>query len=94
VGDCCLCPHYHRSNDTTKDQFYDTLSDLVIVIPACNVILILGDFNAQVNCDFSNWKGTIDQRNFPTNDGLPMKNGLRFLLFCYHHRLTIASTFF
>ncbi len=32
-------------NDVTKDQFYDTFSNLVVAIPARNVTLILGDFN-------------------------------------------------
>jgi hypothetical protein len=81
-------------NDIAKDQFYDTLSILVVAIHAHNVTFILGDFNAQVDCDFSNWKGTIGQHNFPTKDGLPTKNGMRLLSFCGHHRLTIASTFF
>jgi propanediol utilization protein len=40
-------------NDVTKYQFYDMFSDLVVAIPACDVMLILGDFNAQVNSDFS-----------------------------------------
>jgi hypothetical protein len=68
--------------------------DLVITIPARDVMLILGDFNVQISCDFSNWKGTIGQHNFPTKNGFPMKNGLKLLSFYYHHRLTIASTFF
>ncbi len=41
-------------NDVAKVQFYDTLSDLVIGIPARDVTLILGDFNVQVDCDFFN----------------------------------------
>lgn len=46
-------------NDIAKDEFYDTFSDMVATIPTRNVTLILGDFNTQVDCDLSNWKGTI-----------------------------------
>ncbi len=81
-------------NDTTKDKFYDTFSDLVVAILARDLTLILGDFNAHVSCDFSNWKGIIGWHNFPTKDSLPMKNGLKFLLFCCHHYPMIAFTFF
>jgi hypothetical protein len=81
-------------NEAAKDQFYEALSDLIAAIPARDLTLILGDFNAQVGCDFSKWKGTIGRHNFPTKDDLPTKNGLRFLSFCRHYCLTIASTFF
>ncbi len=81
-------------NDVAKDQFYDMFSNLVVAILTRNVMLILEDFNAQVGCDFSNWKGTIGQHSFPTKNSLPTKNGLRLFLFYRHHRLMIASAFF
>lgn len=81
-------------NEAAKDQFYDALSDLIAAIPARDVTLILGDFNAQVGCDFSNWKGTIGRHSFPTKNGLPTENVLRLLSFCCHYHLTIVSTFF
>jgi hypothetical protein len=81
-------------NDIAKYQFYDMFSDLVVTIPARDVMLKLGDFNAQISYDFSNWKGIIGQHNFPTKDDLPTKNGMRLLSFYRHHRLTITSTFF
>jgi hypothetical protein len=41
-------------NDIAKYRFYGTFLNLVVTILACDVMLILGDFNVQIGCDFSN----------------------------------------
>ena len=62
-------------------------------IPASDVGLILGDFNAQLGSDHSSWKGIIGRHSFFSEDG-PTDNGLRLLSFSCDHHLAVASSFF
>jgi hypothetical protein len=81
------------SPDEDCDAFYEALADTVSLIPSRDMVLILGDFNAQTGGDNSEWKGTLGRHAFYREAG-PTENGIRLLSFCRYHNLTVASSFF
>ena len=46
-------------SDETKEQFHDTLSDVIKDVPSSDKLLLLGDFNARVGRDDSSWESVI-----------------------------------
>ena len=45
------------SSDEAKDAFHEGLNALVKDVPQSDKLILLGDFNARVGTDCSNWKG-------------------------------------
>ncbi|KAL5255627.1 hypothetical protein ACHWQZ_G011008 [Mnemiopsis leidyi] len=75
----------------TKDAFYRELNDVQSELPAHDIKLVLGDFNARVGRDNEAHPGVIGTHSYhmESND-----NGKRMLDFCAMHQLTIGGTLF
>ncbi|KAL5268053.1 hypothetical protein ACHWQZ_G004934 [Mnemiopsis leidyi] len=75
----------------TKDAFYWELNDVQSELPAHDIKLVLGDFNARVGRDNEAHPGVIGTHSYhmESND-----NGKRMLDFCAMHQLTIGGTLF
>ena len=78
------------ADDTTKNNFYDQLDQILTSIPVTDKILLLGDFNARVGKDNEIWEKTLGTHGV----GKMNENGLRLLSTCSEHRLAITNTFF
>ncbi|KAL5251681.1 hypothetical protein ACHWQZ_G014726 [Mnemiopsis leidyi] len=76
---------------STKDAFYRELNDVQSELPAHDIKLVLGDFNARVGRDNEAHPGVIGTHSYhmESND-----NGKRMLDFCAMHQLTIGGTLF
>lgn len=79
------------ADSAVKDAFYRELNDVQSDLPAHDIKLVLGDFNARVGRDFTAYSGIIGKHSYhaESND-----NGKRMLDFCTMHRLTIGGTLF
>ena len=53
------------ADEAKKDAFYEALGELVGAATTREVVLILGDFNAQVGSDYSSWAGTMGRHSAP-----------------------------
>ena len=78
------------SRDDAKNAFYEGLSMVVRDVPADDKLILLGDFNARVGTDNSNWRGILG----PHGVGKMNTNGLMLLSFCAENNLTITNTLF
>ena len=76
--------------DETKEQFYNTLSDVIKNVPSSQKLLLLGDFNARVGRDYSNWEHVIGKHGI----GRENSNGTLLLSLCSQHNLIITNTIF
>jgi hypothetical protein len=79
------------SSDEAKDDFYRELSTLVQTAKRSDVVIVAGDFNAQL--------GRLDgsEKRFGGTFGVPANrtdNGDRLLQSCADHKLFVASTNF
>lgn len=78
-----------------KDNFYSELQSAVDKVPARDVLIVGGDFNAQVGAEQpSHWNGclgsfALKRDNIRTND-----MGTRLLDFCSSNELVLRNTFF
>ena len=77
-------------SDETKDKFYGELSDAIENVPSSHKLLVLGDFNARVGSDHTNWENTIGRHGV----GNENSNGTRLLSLCAQNELCITNTFF
>ena len=76
------------NEDIVKEQFY---KDKVIrTVPANDKLLVVGDFNARVGRNASNWKGVLG----PHGVGNENQNGVLLLSKCAQHQLAITGTMF
>jgi hypothetical protein len=71
----CYAPTNY-SGDQPKDAFYEAFSSMVVAIPACDLVLCQGDFNAQVGSNAYRWEGVLDGFSSPSIVGPPINNGL------------------
>ena len=79
------------SDDVGTNSFYDQLHDLLVKIPSDDKLILLGDFNARVGCDYKSWPGIVGQHGVGNENG----NGCHLLLeLCSTHQLTITNTRF
>ena len=78
------------SDDETKDEFYQCLQDTVSKIPKHDVLIMMGDFNAQISNDRKSFEDTIG----PFGIGRENDNGDRMLQFCSSNQIKIMNTYF
>ena len=78
------------SSDEAKETFYEDLNNLVKDVPSGDTLLLLGDFNARVGTDYTDWKGVLG----PHGMGKMNSNGLLLLSLCAENNLTITNTLF
>ena len=86
---CCYAPT-EPSPPATKDDFYLELADVFSSIPGSDMILMVGDMNAEIGRDPVGWeatRGCFGSGNL--ND-----NGLRLLQFCSTRKLRVANSYF
>ena len=82
-------PHNGHS-DETKDGFYDVLDQTISSAQHQSVVMVVGDFNAQVasNLNLPHVKGKWSPKQTTTD------NGFRMIDFAEKHKLFISSTAF
>ena len=84
---------YAPTNDATeenKDDFYDRLQTVMDKLPAKDVNIVMGDFNAKVGSDNSNYEDIMGKHGLgEIND-----NGERFQGFCAFNSLVVGGTVF
>lgn len=79
-------------NKNASESFYNSLADLTETIPAHNILVVAGDFNAQI--------GPTSHTIHPKNVGPYVhhcetnSNGERLASYCAEHKLCIAQSFF
>lgn len=87
-----ICAHAptEDKDDEAKDIFYQQLETAFESLPAYDMKLVLGDFNAKVGKE-DIFSGTIGKHSLhnTTND-----NGLRLITFAASRNLVVSSTFF
>ena len=71
------------------EKFYQTLQKCVAEVPKCDVLLVMGDFNAPVGNDMILWQALVGR--FGTEER--NENGLRLLDFSSFNDM-ITNTFF
>ena len=79
------------AENSMKDAFYRELNDVQSGLPAHDIKLVLGDFNARVGRDTDAHPGVIGKHSYHTESN---DNGKRMLDFCTMHQLTIGGTLF
>ena len=79
-----------KSDEETKDQFYNSLIDTLSRINRTDKVILLGDFNARVGKDSEMWPGVLGGHGV----GNMNSNGLRLLTLCTEHNLSLTNTFF
>ena len=77
-------------SDETKERFYTTLSDIIKDVPSSHKLLVMGDFNARVGTDHSNWEHVIGKHGI----GRENSNGTMLLSLCSQHDLIVTNTIF
>ena len=87
----CYAPT-EEAEDEEKTRFYDQLQAAVEDVPAHDMLLMIGDFNARtgnINTDRESVIGNHGLERHPLND-----NGERMCDFCESNRLVVGSTLF
>ncbi|BHF85807.1 hypothetical protein SprV_1002898000 [Sparganum proliferum] len=64
------------------DKFYEDLHALLATVSKADKLIVLGDFNARVGTDHTDWRGVLGP------------HGLLLLRTCAEHRLILTNTFF
>ena len=47
----------------TKDEFYENLCVTLYALPSKDQVILLGDFNARVCCDYEGWSSCLGKFN-------------------------------
>ena len=87
----CYAPT-EEADEEMKNSFYEQLQAAVEEVPAHDMILTIGDFNARTGCVNTNRESVIGKhglKSHPLND-----NGERMCDFCESNRLVVGSTLF
>lgn len=79
-----------KNDEEIKEKFYEDLRNTLDKIPRTDKLLLLGDFNARVGKEASNWPKVIGQHG----TGKCNSNGLMLLTLCQTYGLTISNTIF
>lgn len=77
-------------SDEEKRKFYDHLRMVLLSIPQCDKIILLGDFNARVGTEYLAWKNVLGRHGI----GKCNSNGYALLALCAELELSITNTFF
>uniref|UniRef100_A0A914V3E1 Reverse transcriptase domain-containing protein n=1 Tax=Plectus sambesii TaxID=2011161 RepID=A0A914V3E1_9BILA len=79
------------ASDDNKDAFYEDLAAELQQTPHHDMVILAGDFNAQIGPDRSGFEHTIGLHGsaIMTND-----NGYRLLSLCAAHGLAVSNTYF
>ena len=85
----CYAPTL-ASSDQEKDDFYDTLRDVLSRVRHQDKLILAGDFNARVGSDRLSWTGVLGKHGI----GKVNANGLRLLTICREFDLCITNTMF
>ena len=78
------------SDDAIKNNFYDQLHNLLVKISPDDKLILMGDFNARVGCDYESWPGIIGRHGV----GKENANGRLLLELSSIHQLCITNTKF
>ena len=78
------------SSEETIEIFYEDLSRILRSVPRDDKIILLGDFNARIGCNYNVWNGVMGRHGV----GNINNNGLRLLNLCLTFDLSITNTFF
>ncbi|BHF71785.1 hypothetical protein SprV_0401484500 [Sparganum proliferum] len=78
------------SPEAARDKFYEDLHALLATVSKADKLIVLGDFNAHVSTDHTDWRGVLGPHGLRgSND-----NGLLLLRTCAEHRPILTNTFF
>ena len=88
VIQCYAPPNDHDDDD--KDAFYQQLQDLVEKVPRHDILLVMGDLNAQIGEDRSGFEDVLGPHGY----GKRTDNGDRFVQFCAMNNMKVGSTLF
>ena len=80
----------NAANDEEKDAFYDQLQQVIDSIPAHDLKLVMGDFNAQIGADNRGWEANMGK----WATGEMTDNGIRLLSFCSSMELKVGGSMF
>ena len=76
--------------DANKDQFYNTLTDLIVSFARHDIVVVLGDLNATLGSDRRGYESVLG----PHSSGSRNDNSERRLDLCALHRLKITGSWF
>ncbi|XP_005091913.1 craniofacial development protein 2-like [Aplysia californica] len=85
----CYAPT-NDSEDESKDYFYEQLQRELTGIPRHDLIVVMGDLNAKVGEDNTNYERKMGQQGTGTRN----ENGERLVDFCALNNLVIGGTLF
>ena len=85
----CYAPT-NEHDDADKDAFYQHLQDVVDKIPRHDILIVMGDLNAQIGGSRSGFEHVLDPHAF----GNRTDNGDRFTKFCAMNSMKIGSSLF
>ncbi|VDO67902.1 unnamed protein product [Schistosoma margrebowiei] len=77
-------------NEDAKDQFYNGLQSIVEKCPTRDLTILMGDFNAKVGTDNTEYEDTMGRHVL----GERNENGERFVNLCAFNKLVIYGTIF
>ncbi|XP_028654659.1 craniofacial development protein 2-like [Erpetoichthys calabaricus] len=80
-----------ESDEAAKAAFYDQLQDELTTVPRHDLLLVIGDFNAQLNGDCSGFEVTMGPHGSGTRTN---DNSERLRSFYASNNLCIGNTFF
>ena len=64
--------------DATKEQSYRELDKLLQAVPRSDKLVLLGDFNARVGCDYTGWEKVLSHHGI----GKVNSDGILLLITC------------
>ena len=73
-----------------SESFYDQLQSAVASVADCDMIVVMGDFNARVGCNFKQWGSVIG----PHGPSECNENGELLLAFCACNNLILTKAWF
>ena len=76
--------------DNDKDVFYDQLDAVMDSIPSYDMKILMGDFNAQIGADITEFENVIGKEAL----GQRTDNGERLLGLCSNNNLKIGGSMF
>ena len=85
----CYAPT-EAADDADKENFYNTLQDVLNNIPQHDIKLLIGDLNAKVGQENTGWERTMGRNG----TGVQNSNGEKFVEFCQLNNLVIGGTKF
>lgn len=77
-------------SENVVDEFYDLLQTTIDRTPNSDILVIMGDFNAKVGKDWTQWETVLGRHGYGTTND----RGEKLLNFCALNNLCISNTFF